>query len=418
MRPAGLREAWAGKLRPRTYARLTNSRPCPFAPKPPRVTHRAAGRVPVDLHLVAPRGRRRTPTANFRAGSRAKESGPRRRDFGAVVGHPGPRELSVVTRMLVVDEVGNTWEGGSRMSHNEDQFEGSHEAWKAFRNHLADRIDLHDEFDHVLYEFDVPERFETPCGPYIQVGWSGDDDIVAELSSNRVLDPKFRIRKSERRLLREAGWRRPDDDHLNYWLDVDSNHSDHAADMLMRAMRDVFGVVHPAFLIDRFHEECESAGTDAIQTTHKLPIAVMPDHPDHLQELIGMALGSDWGHPTPERDEDGDIPYFCDSTVVFVRVVADAPVIRIFCELVVEVEDLESGAFEVAVLNRDHSAVKFVLRDTRILMSIDLPALPFAPEHLRTILSGMCELAPKIDADLAHRVRGRRFFEPSTDEAA
>lgn len=43
-----------------------------------------------------------------------------------------------------------------------------------------------------------------------------------------------------------------------------------------------------------------------------------------------------------------------------------------------EVTDLESGAYEVAVLNRDHNAVKFVLRDTRILMSVDLPALPFA----------------------------------------
>jgi hypothetical protein len=88
--------------------------------------------------------------------------------------------------VLVVDEEGNTWEGRATMSHNEDQFEGTHEAWKALRSQLADRIDVHDEFDHVFYELDVPERFETPCGPYIQVAWSGDNRIVAELSSNRV----------------------------------------------------------------------------------------------------------------------------------------------------------------------------------------------------------------------------------------
>lgn len=111
-------------------------------------------------------------------------------------------------------------------------------------------------------------------------------------------------------------------------MDVDSTYSDLAADMLTTAMRDVFGVVHPVFLIDRFDEECESTGTDAIQVTHELPIAIVPDNPTHLHELIDIALGSDWGFSAPERDEDGDIPYFCDSTVVFVRVVSDAPVIR------------------------------------------------------------------------------------------
>ena len=305
-----------------------------------------------------------------------------------------------------------------QMVDDEDLFESVEDAWKTFRSELADRIYAHDEYDHILVEVDVPERLETPCGPYIQVGWSGDDDIVAEVSSNRVLDPKFRIRKSDRRFLRDLGWNRPNESHLNYWIHVDSVYADQVADMLVMALRGAFAVIHPAFLIDRFREEGEPTNTDAIDTTHVLPIAVVPNDAHHLNELIDIALGSDWGNPTPERDDDGDIPYFCTSTVVFVRVLHDAPVIRIFCDLVVEVTNLEAGAFEVAVLNRDHGAVKFVLRDTRILMSVDLPALPFAPDHLRSVLSGMCDLAPTLDADLAHRVGGKRFFEAPADEAA
>lgn len=108
--------------------------------------------------------------------------------------------------------------------------------------------------------------FEPPCGPYIQVAWSADGDIVAEVSSNRVLDPEFRIRKPERRLLREAGWSRPDEDHPNYWMDVDSTYSDHAADMLITAMRDVFGSSIPCF-----------SSTDSISIAS--PPARMPSRP-------------------------------------------------------------------------------------------------------------------------------------------
>jgi hypothetical protein len=241
---------------------------------------------------------------------------------------------------------------------------------------------------------------------------------VAEVASNRVLDPRLRIRKSERRLLRELGWSRPNEDHLNYWIDVDSAYADKVADMLVTALRDVFGVIHPAFLIDRFREETESLTAPLVEPTYELPIAIAPNDARHLNELIDIALGSDWGNPPPMRDDDGDIPYLCDSAAVFVRVLQDAPVIRLFCELVVEVTDLDAAAFEVAVLNRDHCAVKFVLHGTRILMSADLPATPFVPDHLRSVLSSMCNLAPKLDADLAHRVNGQRFFDQSTDEAA
>ena len=130
------------------------------------------------------------------------------------------------------------------MSGRDTVTESAAKAWKDFRATLADRVFCHADDDHILLEVDVPERHETPTGPYVQVGWTGDD-IVAEVSSNRVLDPKFRIRKDERRLLRALGWRRPDDEHPNYWMTVDPAYADQTADLLVTALRDVFGVVHP-----------------------------------------------------------------------------------------------------------------------------------------------------------------------------
>ena len=301
------------------------------------------------------------------------------------------------------------------MSHHEDLLEGTEKAWKTYRSELADRIYTHDDSDHVLLELDVPERLEAPCGPYVQVAWSGDGDIFAEVSSNRFLDPKFRIRKPERRLLRKLGWGRPDDDHPNYWMYVDAAYADQVATMVVRALREVFDVIHPAFLIDELREATEPDAADLVEVTHQLPTAVAPDDEQHLNELVDIALGSDWGSPTPTRDDDGDIPYLCDGAVVFVRVLHRTPVIRVFCELVVDVTDLDAAAFEVAVLNRENSAVKFVLLGNFIVMTVDLPAMPFVPHHLRTAVSAMCDLAPELIPNLAHRVGGQGFREQPTD---
>lgn len=292
------------------------------------------------------------------------------------------------------------------MGKQDDEFEGVEDAWREFRQALADRISEQEDSDHILWELDVPERFEHPTGPYVQV-----DATRAEVSSNRVLDEKFRLGKLERGMLRALGWQRPDKKHLNYWVDVDTAYADQVADMLVSALRDVFGVVHPAFLVDRYAEEAaDPVGSPS------LPIAAFPEGTDELNDFVDIALGADMGEPRPVRDDDGDLPYRSGTAMVFVRVLPDAPVIHLFSELVVEIEDLDAAEFEVAVLNRDFD-FKFVLRDTRIIMSVDVPAWPFAPEQLRLTLDRMCTLAPKLDGDLAHRVSGRRFFEPSHGEA-
>jgi len=87
--------------------------------------------------------------------------------------------------------------------------------------------------------------------------------------------------------------------------------------------------------------------------------------------------------------------------------------IRIWAEVAVQVGDLERAKFEVEVLNRDHPFAKFVLAHDRIVAQVNVPAFPFAPEHLRQTLAMMCGLADEVDDDLAVRVSGRRFLEPA-----
>jgi hypothetical protein len=113
----------------------------------------------------------------------------------------------------------------------------------------------------------------------------------------------------------------------------------------------------------------------------------------------------------PEHDEDDDIPVVSGSALVFVRVLESMPAIELFSALVHGITDRDRAAFEVAVLNRDETFLKFVLVDDAVMAYLHLPAYPFAPEHLRTMLSVMSQSVDTLDDDLAPRVGGHRTFE-------
>lgn len=291
------------------------------------------------------------------------------------------------------------------MDEEQEDFGGINAAWAEFTHALVDRIL---DGEPVLWELDVPERLEVPTGPYVRVVPSPEGGLVAEASSNRVLARRYRLGQDARRELRGLGWRRPDAEHENHWLSVGD--VDVAALAMVGALRDVFGVIHPAFLVDRARELDPALGGFEPEVLH-------PDSPDHLSQLVDAALAPSDPEEVFQHDEDGDIPFIADSAVVFVRVLRNRPVVRVFCELVVGIQDLPAAAFEVGVLNRDHE-FKFVLREDTIVMSVDLLAWPFVAEHLRLTLDEMCRLAPALDGDLAKRVRGRRFIESPHGDAA
>jgi T3SS (YopN, CesT) and YbjN peptide-binding chaperone 1/TY-Chap C-terminal domain len=171
-------------------------------------------------------------------------------------------------------------------------------------------------------------------------------------------------------------------------------------------------VTHPAFLVGdvRIGDDPDLPHHETVEPPDE-PLATTPVGREHLDRLVDEALVPFLGQ-VPNRDDDGDIPVVSGTAVVFVRTLPNAPLIRIWAEVAVEVGDPERAKFEVAVLNRDRPFAKFVLVGDRIVAQVHVPASPFAPEHLRQTLAMMCELADEVDDDLAVRVGGRRFLEP------
>lgn len=103
--------------------------------------------------------------------------------------------------------------------------------------------------------------------------------------------------------------------------------------------------------------------------------------------------------------------------MVYVRVEEDVPIIQLYSVVADSVTDTRRAAFEVNVLNRDVRFLKFVLVEDRVIAQIHMPAWPFVPEHLRTMLTGMSRQIDELDEDLVARIGGRRALEPSDESA-
>jgi hypothetical protein len=289
-------------------------------------------------------------------------------------------------------------------------------AWRRFRQELGERISglERDEFIGVVVETAAGDA-GAECAPYVQILRDGADEVIGEVSGNHYLSQAHRLSKQDRRRLTEIGWSRPTPKEglFNFRVEVDLSHADQVAAMTVSALREVFGVPHPAFLVSDVDIDedpdlpCVEADAQADE-----PLAVMPDGREQLDQLVEKALVPFLGQ-VPKRDQDGDIPIICGTAVVFVQVLPHAPIIKIWAELAVEITDLDRARFEVAVLNRDQPFAKFVLIGDKVVGLVHLPAAPFVPVHLRETLGVMCHLAEELDTDLAIRVSGRRLLEPS-----
>ncbi|WP_148571984.1 T3SS (YopN, CesT) and YbjN peptide-binding chaperone 1 [Nocardioides caldifontis] len=309
--------------------------------------------------------------------------------------------------------------------NGDDTLEGSTTAgWRQFRARLADHVAAMDDDDLLLIEVEWQDDQEDGAAPYVQLcGW-GDDQVRLEAVSNHYLAPAVRLDDEGEATLLALGYEAPshgpedgpDGGSANFYVDLDRGCADRAAEMAVRALRDVYGVVHPAFLdvgaLTLPEPEVTEPGEEG-----EGPEVAYPGGRDHLQSLVDAALVPFLGH-SPEHDEDGDIPVVLDSTVVFVRVLDEVPVVRMFALVVRDVEHPERAAFEVGVLNRDTRLVKFVWTGQSVMASVELPAWPFVGDQLRSALAMTIGVLDQVAPDLAVRLGGRTVIEASPEVGA
>lgn len=182
-----------------------------------------------------------------------------------------------------------------------------------------------------------------------------------------------------------------------------------------RRLREVLGVVHPAFL------QVSGDGQRAEVTTAGAPVAeellsvVNPADSAQLLELAAETVTEIFGYP-PARDDDGDIVIELGSARLYIRVLEQAPVVQIVARLVHHVERPYAAPALVSQLNAEHPIVKFVFTQDAVLASVHVPALPFVAAQLRSMLATFGELADTLGDEIVRRVGGQRAIEPGDDD--
>jgi hypothetical protein len=293
-------------------------------------------------------------------------------------------------------------------------------AWEQFEAWLADVLARLADGDVLVVSHEADAHASgRGQDPFVQFCAVGDGWLRGEASSNRQLDRQYWLTEQQAAEMTYIGYELPStparalatSGSTNFSVYLTRDDAARLAAMSVRALREVFGVLHPAFLAFRGDAETRFDGqeTATLETTpasafpltsEGVPVSgtlarqwamaeagpiAMPESPTHLRQLIEQALVPMLGR-RPLVDEDGDFVVPCSGALVFIRVVESAPVISIFSQLVRGVADIEAAYQEVADLNSSVEMVKFFLVDDRIVAGCTLPANPFVGEHLRELL--------------------------------
>ena len=244
-------------------------------------------------------------------------------------------------------------------------------AWREFRQRLADHVAGMDEDGSVVVE--VTDAYEDGAAPYCQVA-GGDGVVRVEAVSNVYLASAVRLDVFQEGTLEHLGFSRPETEdwaegETNFWLDVDQREADRVAVMVVRALREVWGVMHPIYLQAEGLEPAREGGKPLppkpVRVEADVHEVVRPTSVDEVRAVVDRAVDGIYDE-APEWDDDGDLPLPTETCLIWVAVNASAPRVLLSCLLADEVTNTRAALAEVNRLNRAEFGLTFVLIDDRI----------------------------------------------------
>lgn len=289
------------------------------------------------------------------------------------------------------------------------------EAWTGFRGRLADRLAGLDDGGTLIVQ--LPEEDDllgaTPfCQVLLDDGW-----LRVEAVSNEFLDAQHLLAGAQEQALVGLGFSEPSEEQSpNFWVDVEQREADRAAWLMVRAMREVYGVVHPIYLeADGLEPESEVSRLASLAPQPPEDEPRIPEGVDELKEWLLVLVSDQMGVET-ELDADGDIPFFTDKTVFYVTVSTRAPRILIHSTLLMDVVDEERALVEVNLLNRAEFGVTFVLHDSQVSVRRELPMGAFLPGDFRAEVHRLTTDADRWITELQDRCGGRSVSESEVSQ--
>ena len=287
----------------------------------------------------------------------------------------------------------------------DDAIEG---AWVQLRQRVADRLAAMDEDETFL--LNVPDDDATlGATPYCQV-LAGPGVLRIEAVSNAYLDDSLTLDGAQEARLEEIGFETPSEAHsANFWADLEQREADRAAWMMVEALRQVYGVLHPVYLTAEGEESREDE-RDSGDVPESDDSPRFPESPEELMAALVEVASDVVGEPV-ELDEDGDLALPMSKTIVYVTASKAAPRILIFATLLTDVVDEHRALVEVNLLNKAEFGLTFVAAEGRITVRRELPMSVLVPSDVRAELIRLRADVDRWVTDLLARVGGRGWLE-------
>ena len=193
---------------------------------------------------------------------------------------------------------------------------------------------------------------------FVRFSCPARDRVRCEAAGKPILGDDVQLGDGLRTTMESLGWQPPSVSSAPptryFWTEAPQEDSQRIAELAVRALRDVFGVLHPVFLAPDQLAEVLQPSPPRIESIRSMPPievdhddlqAQLPRNRSQLDELVDAELAEMYGHP-PLRDTEGDVAIRVGSTMLFLRTSPDGQEVIVFAAVVHDVAG-RSRAMEV-----------------------------------------------------------------------
>lgn len=252
---------------------------------------------------------------------------------------------------------------------------------------------------------------------FLQFSCQGDWGMRVEVSSNHFLEGKDRLSRKETAWLRAHGWNAPTgtpkkatpdkdpDGSPNYFVDFPANMAvSELVTLVIETLIRGLGVPYPGALT---YESFDSESGPLIFKTLGLKPGGQKN--DTLMAKVLSVLRGVTGIEDLEPDEDGDVSVRYG--VIVIAFVELENKIRIFSSLITGVQESKRLLRKLNHINDGGQRLRCAFRDGIVYASLDVPSVPFVPEHLADALREFSNVAEGLAIVLRADYAGNSVIE-------
>ena len=191
------------------------------------------------------------------------------------------------------------------------------------------------------------------------------------------------------------------------------------AHLAVTALRDVYGAPHPGFLtVEAYDTEGNAVAVPdlqfeptpdapAVDEGTAAPLLLRPTDPEELRRAVHASLTRLLQADEIVVDDDGDIPIRWGSAALYVRVLDDHPIVRIFSPILTDIVITPQVREAVNEVNRDRPLVSAMWIDDTVILVADVFVAAFSEDNFVNVMHDVSAVAAGV---------ARRYLQTAGDD--